>query len=173
MPSLESEHSDRGHARTFVVLAQHSQVLALQQHVMSSTAATSVTAEAEQLPRKGPRKGAATPAVATSDRLRNRERQSLAQATQLAAKLYLASPGSVYTVKHVVTTRKSTTHIIFNRGGHQHQKIANFDALSGTAPHSLQRGSHAHASPHLAGEMLHTAASGPSPATRLCSHVLR
>ena len=85
-------------------------------HVMSSTAATSVTAEAEQLPRKGPRKGAATPAVATSDRLRNRERQSLAQATQLAAKLYLASPGSVYAVKHVVTSRKSTsTHIIFNR----------------------------------------------------------
>ena len=50
---------------------------------MSSTAATSVTAEAEQLPRKGPRKGAATTAVATSDRLSNRDRQSLAQATQL------------------------------------------------------------------------------------------
>ena len=139
---------------------------------MSSTAATSVTAEAEQLPRKGPRKGAATPAVATSDRLRNRERQSLAQATQLAAKLYLASPGSVYAVKHVVTTRKSTTHIIFNRGGHQHQKLPILTRFR-DAPHSLQRGSHAHASPHLAGEMLHTAASGPSPATRLCSHVLR
>eukprot|EP00964_Phaeocystis_antarctica_P059973 scaffold35708_cov69-Phaeocystis_antarctica.AAC.2 len=66
-------------------------------HVMSSTAATSVTAEAEQLPRKG----AARPAVATSDRLYNRERQSLAQATQLASKLNLATPGSVYAVKHV------------------------------------------------------------------------
>ena len=74
---------------------------------------TSVTAEAEQLPRKGPRKGTARPVVATSDRLFNRERQSLAQATQLAAKLYLASPGSIYAVKHVVTSRKSTTHIIF------------------------------------------------------------
>ena len=52
-------------------------------HVMSSTAATPATAEAEQLPRKGPRKGAAKPVIATSDRLHNRERQSLAQVTQL------------------------------------------------------------------------------------------
>ena len=54
---------------------------------MSSTAATPATVEAEQLPRKGPRKGAAKPVIATSDRLHNRERQSLAQVTQLASKL--------------------------------------------------------------------------------------
>eukprot|EP00964_Phaeocystis_antarctica_P122368 scaffold86017_cov71-Phaeocystis_antarctica.AAC.2 len=64
---------------------------------MSSTAATSVTAEAEQLPRKG----AARPAVATSDHLFNRERQSLAQATQMAARLALEHPGLVHAVKHV------------------------------------------------------------------------
>ena len=62
---------------------------------MSSTAATPVTAEAEQLPRKGPRKGAAKPVVATRDRLHNCERQSVAQVAQLASKLNLASPGSV------------------------------------------------------------------------------
>ena len=56
-------------------------------HVMSSTAATPVTAEAEQLPRKGPRKGAAKPVVATRDRLHNCERQSVAQVAQLASKL--------------------------------------------------------------------------------------
>ena len=98
---------------------------------MSSTAATSVTAEAEQLPRKGPRKGAARPAVATSDRLYNRERQSLAQATQLASKLNLATPGSVYAVKHVATARKSVTHIIFNRGGHQQVRAASEDGEDG------------------------------------------
>ena len=94
---------------------------------MSSTAATPATAEAEQLPRKGPRKGAAKPVIATSDRLHNRERQSLAQVTQLASKLNLASPGSVYAVKHVATARKSITHIIFNRGGHRQVQAASED----------------------------------------------
>jgi len=94
---------------------------------MSSTAATSVTAEAEQLPRKGPRKGAATTAVATSDRLSNRDRQSLAQATQLAATLYLANPGMIYAVKHVVTARKGTTLIIFDRGRRQQVQAAGED----------------------------------------------
>ena len=94
---------------------------------MSSTAATSVTAEAEQLPRKGPRKGAATTAVATSDRLSNRDRQSLAQATQLAATLYLANPGMIYAVKHVVTARKGTTFIIFDRGRRQQVQAAGED----------------------------------------------
>ena len=78
---------------------------------MSSTAATSVTAEAEQLPRKG----AARPAVATSDHLFNRERQSLAQATQMAARLALEHPGLVHAVKHVASSAKCITHIIFSR----------------------------------------------------------
>ena len=54
--------------------------------------------------------------VATCDRLWNRERQSLSQATQLASKLNLDNPGLVHAVKHVATARKSATYIIFNRG---------------------------------------------------------
>ena len=38
--------------------------------------------------------------VATCDRLWNRERQSLSQATQLASKLNLDHPGMVHAVKH-------------------------------------------------------------------------
>eukprot|EP00964_Phaeocystis_antarctica_P097162 scaffold63335_cov57-Phaeocystis_antarctica.AAC.1 len=79
------------------------------------------------LPRKGPRKGAATTAVATNDRLSNRDRQSLAQATQLAATLYLANPGMIYAVKHVVTARKGTTLIIFDRGRRQQVQAAGED----------------------------------------------
>ena len=54
--------------------------------------------------------------VATCDRLWNRERQSLSQATQLASKLNLDHPGMVHAVKHVTTGRKSATYIIFDRG---------------------------------------------------------
>ena len=94
---------------------------------MSSTAATSVTVEAEQLPRKGPRKGAAKPVIATSDRLHNRERQSLAQVTEMAFKFNLASPGSVHAVKHVATAKKSTTFIIFDHGRRQQVQAAGED----------------------------------------------
>ena len=62
---------------------------------MASNAATPVPAEAEQFPRKG-----AVQEVATCDRLWNRERQSLSQATQLASKLNLDHPGMVHAVKH-------------------------------------------------------------------------
>ena len=34
-------------------------------------------------------------------------------------------------VKHVVTSRKSTTHIIFNRGGHQQVLAASKDGEDG------------------------------------------
>ena len=78
---------------------------------MASNAATPVPAEAEQFPRKG-----AVQEVATCDRLWNRERQSLSQATQLASKLNLDHPGMVHAVKHVTTGRKSATYIIFDRG---------------------------------------------------------
>ena len=78
---------------------------------MASNAATPVPAEAEQFPRKG-----AVQEVATCDRLWNRERQSLSQATQLASKLNLDHPGMVHAVKHVTTARKSATYIIFDRG---------------------------------------------------------
>ena len=54
--------------------------------------------------------------VTTCDRLWNRERQSLSQATQLASKLNLDHPGMVHAVKHVTTARKSATYIIFDRG---------------------------------------------------------
>ena len=94
---------------------------------MSSTAATPVTAEAEQPPRKGPRKGVAKPVVATSDRLHNRERQSLAQVTEMAFKFNLASPGTVHAVKHVATAQKSTTFIIFDRGRRQQVEAAGED----------------------------------------------
>ena len=94
---------------------------------MSSTAATPVQAEAEQLPRKGPRKGAATPKIATGDRLRNRERQALAQVTEMAFKFDLASPGTVHAVKHVVTAQRSTTFIVFNHGRRQQVQAAGED----------------------------------------------
>ena len=94
---------------------------------MSSTAAAPVQADAEQLPRKGPRKGAAKPVVATSDRLHNRERQSLAQVTEMAFKFNLASPGTVHAVKHVATAQKSTTFIIFDRGRRQQVEAAGED----------------------------------------------
>ena len=62
-----------------------------------------------------PRKGAVQEVV-TSDRLHNRERQSLLQVSQLASKLNnLENPGigMVHAIKHVASARKSTTFIIF------------------------------------------------------------
>jgi len=94
---------------------------------MSSTAATPVQAEAEQPPRKGPRKGTARPVVATCDRLHNRERQALAQVTEMAFKFNLASPGTVHAVKHVVTAQRSTTFIVFNHGRRQQVQAAGED----------------------------------------------
>ena len=79
---------------------------------MASNAATPVPAEAEQFSRQE---------VATSDRLWNRERQSLSQATQLASKLNLDHPGMVHAVKHdaCLTTAHGSqerhTYIIFDR----------------------------------------------------------
>ena len=88
-----------------------------------ASAATPVTAEAEQFSRKG-----AVQEVATHDRLYNRERQSLSQVSQLASKLSnLDNPGLVHAVTHVASARKSITHIIFNRG--YGQPDADDDAL--------------------------------------------
>ena len=75
----------------------------------SNDAAATASAEDTQTP-----KGAAR-AAAMRDRLHNRERQSLSQVTQLAAKLQQGKPGLVHAVKHVATARKSVTYIIFDR----------------------------------------------------------